>query len=77
MNTDFQKILKQIAKANHTTPDDVYREMQIAIDAAFDNPDPEIRKNWEQIHYTGDRPTPEDVIFGIGMMLSPEDGIKH
>lgn len=77
MNTDFQKILKQIAKANQTTPDDVYREMQIAIDAAFDNPDPEIRKNWEQIHYTGDRPTPEDVIFGIGMMLSPEDGIKH
>ena len=77
MNTDLQKILKQIAKANHTTPDDVYREMQIAIDAAFDNPDPEVQKNWEQIHYTGDRPTPEDVIFGIGMMLSPEDGIKH
>ena len=77
MNTNFQKILKRIATENNTTPEDVYHEMQIAIDAAFDNPDPEVRKNWEQIHYTGDRPTPEDVIFGIGMMLSPEDGIKH
>lgn len=77
MNTDFQMILEKIAKDNHTTPEDVYREMQIAIDAAFDNPDPQVRKNWEQIHYTGDRPTPEDVIFGIGMMLSPGDAMKH
>lgn len=77
MNTDFQMILKKIAQANNTTPEDVYREMQIAIDAAFDNPDPEVRKNWEAIHYTGDRPTPEDVIFSLGMMLMPESGIKQ
>ena len=55
----------------------MYHEMQIAIDAAFDNPDPQVRKNWEKIHYTGDRPTPEDVIFGIGMMLAPGDTMKH
>ena len=45
MNTDFQKILKRIAAENNTTPEDVYHEMQIAIDAAYDNPDPEIRRN--------------------------------
>ena len=76
MNTDFQKILERIAKENHTTPDEVYREMQIAIDAAFDNPDPEIRKRWESIRYTGDRPTPEDVVYGIGMMML-DGGTKH
>lgn len=77
MNMDFQQILEKIAKENNTTPENVYREMQIAINAAFDNPDPAVRKAWEQIHYTGDRPTPEDVIYGIGMMLKPEDGIKQ
>ena len=77
MNTDFQKILKRIAAENNTTPEDVYHEMQIAIDAAYDNPDPEIRRNWESIHFTGERPTPEDVIFRLGMMLAPEDKIKQ
>lgn len=77
MNTDFQKILQRIAQQNNTTPEEVYKEMQIAINAAFDNPDPEVRKNWEQIQYTGDRPTPEDVIFGIGMMLAPDSDTKH
>ena len=77
MNTDFQKILKRIAAENNTTPEDVYHEMQIAIDAAYDNPDPEIRRNWESIHFAGERPTPEDVIFSLGMMLAPEDKIKQ
>ena len=36
MNTDFQKILERIAKDNNTTPEEVYKEMQIAIDAAFE-----------------------------------------
>lgn len=44
MNTDFQKILKRIAAENHTTPEEVYREMQIAIDAAYESTDPEVRK---------------------------------
>nr|DAL08091.1 MAG TPA: Stage 0 sporulation protein A/DNA, transcriptional activation and repression.3A [Bacteriophage sp.] len=77
MNKDFQQILEKIAKDNNTTPENVYREMQIAIDAAFDNQDLAVRKNWEQIHYTGDRPTPEDVIYGIGLMLKPEGGMAQ
>ena len=77
MNTDFQKILKRIAAENNTTPEDVYHEMQIAIDAAYDNPDPESRRNWESIHFTGERPTPAAVIFSLGMMLAPEDKIKQ
>ena len=77
MNTNLQEILQKIAQQNNTTPEEVYKEMQIAIDAAYASKDPQVRKNWEAIHYTGDRPTPEDVIFGIGMMLSPGDAMKH
>lgn len=77
MKMDFQKILERIAKENHTTPEEVYREMQIAIDAAYDNPDPEIRKNWETITFKGDRPTPEEVVYSLGLMLKPGDGIPQ
>ncbi len=77
MNTNFQEILERIASANHTTPEEVYREMQKAIDEAYANPDPEVQKNWKALNIKGDRPTPEEVIFGVGMMLSPGGGMTH
>ncbi len=77
MNTDFKKILERVARESNSTPEEVYREMQIAIDSGFDNPDPEVQKHWKSIHFKGARPTPEDVVFGIAMMLSPEDRIKQ
>ena len=69
MDKKFQKILEQIAKENGSTPDEVYREMQIAIDAGFDNPDPKIQETWKTIPFKGDRPTPEDLVMGITNML--------
>ena len=42
MTKEFRELLEQVAKKNHTTVEEVYKEMQIAIDAGFDNPDPEI-----------------------------------
>ena len=43
MNID--KIIKQVARAHNTTPEEVYSEMQIALDAAFQSKDPEVQ-NW-------------------------------
>mgnify|MGYP003369195031 FL=1 len=77
MNTDFQKILERIAKQHNTTPKEVYQEMQYAIDIAFDNPNPEVIKNWKSITFQGDRPTPEDVVYGLGLMLAPGNGTTH
>ena len=51
-------IYEKIAKKYNTTPEEVRREMQIAIDAGFDNPDPDVQK----MTLKGDRPTPEEVI---------------
>ena len=45
-----------------TTPEEVRREMQIAIDAGFDNPDPAVQEEWKKMTLKGDRPTPEEVI---------------
>ena len=36
--------------------------MQIAIDAGFNNPDPQVQAMWDNIKYPGEKPTPEDVI---------------
>lgn len=73
MTKDFRKILEEVAKQNNTTVEEVYREMQIAIDAGFDNPDPEVQKRWKQIPYKGERPTPEDLIPYIAHMAKTEE----
>ena len=37
-------IYQKIAEKYNTTPEEVRREMQIAIDAGFDNPDPAVQE---------------------------------
>ena len=37
-------IYEKIAEKYNTTPEEVRREMQIAIDAGFDNPDPAVQE---------------------------------
>ena len=37
-------INEKIAEKYNTTPEEVRREMQIAIDAGFDNPDPAVEE---------------------------------
>ena len=51
-------IYEKIAEKYNTTPEEVRREMQIAIDAGFDNPDPDVQKGWKKMTLKGDRPTP-------------------
>lgn len=59
---DTRLLIKKVAEKHHTTVEEVYREMQIAIDAGFDNPDPAVQAEWKKIKMKGDRPTPEEVI---------------
>ena len=75
MNID--EIIKLIALANNTTPEEVYSEMQIALDAAFQSKDPKVQKEWEKIPMKGDRPTPEEVIPFLVMMLSASESAEN
>ena len=74
MTKQFRIILERIALENHTTPDDVYREMQKAINVGFEHPDPRVREFWQQFTYKGARPTPDDLIFDIVQMLEKGNG---
>lgn len=62
MKIDMERILNRIALDNGTTPEQVYAEMQEAIDAGYANPDPSVRAAWESIEFEGEKPTPEDLI---------------
>jgi hypothetical protein len=60
-----QRALKQIAKRDSVTVEEVRREIQIAIVSAQRNPDPRVRAFWESVTRKGTTPTPEEVIAYI------------
>ena len=74
---DIDKIIKQVARAYNTTPEEVYSEMQIALDAAFQSKDPEVQKEWAKIPFKGHHPTPEDVIpYLVGRLKNPQEAVS-
>lgn len=60
---------------NGTTSENVLREMQLAIDHAYDHHDKEAQKLWDMIASKGERPTPEEFIFAVSMMIQNGDGL--
>lgn len=49
-------IFEKVAEKFHTTPEEVYAEIQRAIDAGYDNTDPEVQAEWRKVKIKGDRP---------------------
>ena len=75
MNID--EIIKKVAKVHNTTPEEVYAEMQIALDTAFQSKDPEVQKEWAKIPFKGDHPTPEDVIpYLVAQLKNPQGAVS-
>lgn len=60
---NVRKILMQVAAENHTTVEEVRREISAAIEAGMHNPDLEIQKKWRAMSKTGGTPTPEEAIL--------------
>ena len=72
---DFDGSRAKVAHDNGTTPEDVLHEMQVAIDDAYDHHDQEAQQLWDRMTFKGDRPTPEEFIFQVAMMLDEGNGI--
>lgn len=66
----FNDVLNVIARQNNTTPENILRDMQIAIDAGYNNPDPDVQAKWSTIPHKGERPTAEEVINHLALTLS-------
>lgn len=71
---DFSEIISSIAKANDTTPEEVLREMQAAIDEAYNTRKISGQPIWNKMHFKSGRPTPEEFITQIARLLKKNDG---
>lgn len=58
----FKKIMQAVGEVEGLSAEEIEREMQIAIDSGFDNPDEKIRKEWTKVPFKGERPMPQEVI---------------
>lgn len=67
-----KKIIKQIAKENGVSVDEVRRDMEIAIKEGYHNPD--TRQKWSEMFGEGVLPTPEEFICTISKEVKSQNG---
>ena len=67
------RIVERIARAHGVSPEEVYVEMQSAIDQGFFRPDASVRAAWDAIPFSGAYPTPEDVIRYAAQLVLQKD----
>ena len=60
-----EQALREVARRNKTTVEEVRREIKLAMLAGLCDPDPAVQARWKEIPRAGDVPTPEDVISYI------------
>ncbi|MBE6924737.1 MAG: sporulation initiation factor Spo0A [Ruminococcaceae bacterium] len=66
---DMEWIFRQIAEDNHTTVEEVRREMQAAIDEAQLVADSTAKCLWDSIPRNGEKISPEDFIVFMADFL--------
>ena len=49
----ISEIIERIAVENHTTPEEVHRQMKLAMLCGMVNQDPEVQKKWSEIPCEG------------------------
>ena len=64
--------LREVARKNHITVDEVRKEIRLAMIAAMCDPDPAIQRVWREIPHAGDLLTPEDLITYIAKQCLPQ-----
>lgn len=56
------KVIRSIALRENSTPEQVRKQIRLAMLSGLLNEKPEVRKAWEQIPCVGEVPTPDEVI---------------
>ena len=64
--------LREVARKNHITVDEVRKEIRLAMIAAMCDPDPAIQRVWREIPCAGAALTPEDLITYIAKQCLPQ-----
>ncbi len=71
-NIDAEAALRKVARKNHTTLEEVRKEIRLAMIAAMCDPDPSIQRGWREIPCAGAALTPEDLIAYIAKQCLPQ-----
>lgn len=71
-----EKTLQQIAKRDGISIAMVRHEIEIAIAAARENPDPKVQAFWRSVPCKGEFPTPEEAITYLSGMFG-KNGLKQ
>ena len=69
---DADAALREVARKNHITVEEVRNEIRLAMIAAMCNPDPAIQRVWREIPCAGAALTPEDFITYIAKQCLPQ-----
>lgn len=72
-NKNFTHIFERIAVKHNTTVEEVRREIEVAIQAGFNNPDPKVQAQWAKIPRKGDIPTPDELITYVVRQAKQND----
>jgi len=74
---DAEAALREVAKQNHTTVEEVKKEILFAMQASMDNPDPAIQAIWRTIPCVGSTPTPEEFIVYIANRVKAQEALEN
>ena len=67
-----KKLLKEVAKEYGKTPEEIRAGIEEAINAAWNNPDPEVHAIWMAMSPRGECPTVEEAILYLTAMVATE-----
>ncbi len=67
-------IIKRIAHAHHVPEAQVRADMEEAMNAGKNNPDPAVQAQWATFHYAGAEPTLEEFILWAAAMAKGMTG---
>lgn len=77
VNRITDRMLKQaqvqivgIAKAHNITEAEVRTEMEAAMRAGMENPDPSVQEMWDKLTWRGPEPTVEEFIAWVTLMVA-------
>ncbi|MDD4564718.1 MAG: sporulation initiation factor Spo0A C-terminal domain-containing protein [Eubacteriales bacterium] len=66
-------MFERIAVEHNTTVEEVRQEIEAAIRAGFNNPDPKVQAQWAKIPRKGDIPTPDELITYVVRQAKQND----
>ena len=69
MNEAFSELLAIVAKKHGVTAEDIYRDMELAIEDAMQSTDPEAQRIWAEMPYKGEKPTPEEFVAYMSCLV--------